>query len=84
MSDVQCGVFLSQSRSHSHVLTILSQTMFPIKTAWRRSATATQLPTAAAGVSGDHSRTLSELHHNDRESAPVIIYLLFFQAHLSQ
>ena len=48
------------------------------------SATATQLPTAAAGVSGDHSRTLSELHHNDRESAPVIIYLLFFQAHLSQ
>ena len=36
MSDVQCGVFLSQSRSHSHVLTILSQTMFPIKTAWRR------------------------------------------------
>ena len=25
------------------------------------------LPTAAAGVSGDHSRTLSELLHNDRE-----------------
>ena len=23
----------------------------------------TQLPTAAAGVSGDHSRPLSELHH---------------------
>ena len=37
---------------------------------------ATQLPTAAAGVSGDHSRTLSELHHNDRESAPVIMYSL--------
>ena len=27
-------------------------------------ATATQLPTAAAGVSGCLSRTLSELHHN--------------------
>ena len=27
------------------------------------TATATQLPTAAAGVSGDHSRTLSELHY---------------------
>ena len=40
------------------------------------TATATQLPTAAAGVSGDHSRTLSELHHNDRESAPVIMYSL--------
>ena len=39
------------------------------------TATATQLPTAAAGVSGDHSRTLSELYHNDRESAPVIITL---------
>ena len=34
------------------------------------------VPTAAAGVSGDHSRTLSELHHNDRESAPVIMYSL--------
>ena len=29
------------------------------------TATATQLPTAAAGVSGSLSRTLSELHHND-------------------
>ena len=35
------------------------------------TATATQLPTAAAGVSGDHSRTLSELQHNVGESAPV-------------
>ena len=40
------------------------------------TATATQLPTAAAGVSGDHSRTLSELHHNVGESAPVIMYSL--------
>ena len=31
--------------------------------------------TAAVGVSGDHSRVLiSELYHNDRESAPVIMY----------
>ena len=37
---------------------------------------ATQLPTAAAGVSGDHSRTLSELQHNVGESAPVIMYSL--------
>ena len=35
------------------------------------SATDTQLPTATS----DHSRTLSELHHNDEESAPVIMYL---------
>ena len=40
------------------------------------TATATQLPTAAAGVSGCLSRTLSELHHNDGESVPVIIYSL--------
>ena len=33
------------------------------------TATDTQLPTATS----DHSRTLSELHHN--ESAPVIMYL---------
>ena len=47
-----------------------------------RTATATQLPTAATG---DHSRTLSELHHNDRESAPVIMYLCYLmQALLSQ
>ena len=39
----------------------------------RHTATATQLPTAATG---DHSGTLSELHHNDRESAPVIMYSL--------
>ena len=37
----------------------------------RHTATATQLPTAT----GDHYRTLSELH-NDRESAPVIMYSL--------
>ena len=37
------------------------------------AATATQLPTAATG---DRYRTLSELHHNDRESAPVIMYSL--------
>ena len=36
---------------------------------------ATQLPTPAAGVSGDHSRTLSELHRM-MESAPVIMLLL--------
>ena len=36
------------------------------------TATATQLPTAAAGVSGCLSRTLSELHHNYGKSAPVI------------
>ena len=36
------------------------------------TATATQLPTAAAGVSGSLSRTLSELYHNDDESVPVI------------
>ena len=35
----------------------------------------TQLPTAAAGVSGDHSSTLSELHHM-MESVPVIMYSL--------
>ena len=29
------------------------------------TATATQLPTAAAGVSGDTFRILSELHYND-------------------
>ena len=40
------------------------------------TATATQLPTAAAGVSGCLSRTLSELHHNDEESVPVIMYSL--------
>ena len=40
----------------------------------RHTATATQLPTAATG---DHSRTLSELHHNG-ESAPVIMYLIVF------
>ena len=40
------------------------------------TATATQLPTAAAGVSGDHSRTLSELQHNVGESAPVTMYSL--------
>ena len=41
------------------------------------TATATQLPTAAAGVSGSLSRTLSELlHHNDEESVPVIMYSL--------
>ena len=33
------------------------------------TATDTQLPTATS----DHSRTLSELHHNDEESAPVIM-----------
>ena len=38
--------------------------------------TATQLPTAAAGVSGCLSRTLSESHHNDEESVPVIMYSL--------
>ena len=39
--------------------------------------TATQLPTAAAGVSGSLSRTLSELHHNDdKSSVPVIMYSL--------
>ena len=38
------------------------------------TATATQLPTAAAGVSGSLSRTLSELH--DEESIPVIMYSL--------
>ena len=38
-------------------------------------ATATQLPTAAAGVSGSLSRTLSELYHNE-ESVPVIMYSL--------
>ena len=36
------------------------------------TATATQLPTAAAGASGDHSRTLSELYHNVGESAPML------------
>ena len=42
----------------------------------RHTATATQLPTAATG---DHSRTLSELHHNDAwERAPVIMYLIVF------
>ena len=40
------------------------------------TATATQLPTAAAGVSGSLSRTLSELYHNDEESVPVIMYSL--------
>ena len=37
------------------------------------TATDTQLPTATS----DHSRTLSELHHNDEESAPVLMYLFF-------
>ena len=37
--------------------------------------TATQLPTAAAGVSGCLSRTLSELNHNN-ESVHVIMYSL--------
>ena len=36
------------------------------------TATDTQLPCTATS---DHSRTLSELHHNDEESAPVIMYL---------
>ena len=40
------------------------------------TATATQLPTATAGVSGSLSRTLSELYHNDDESVPVIMYSL--------
>ena len=40
------------------------------------TATATQLPTVAAGVSGSLSRTLSELYHNDDESVPVIMYSL--------
>ena len=41
------------------------------------AATATQLPTAAAGVSGSLSRTLSELlYRNDEESVPVIMYSL--------
>ena len=40
----------------------------------RRPGTSEQTPrTAAAGVSGDLSRTLGELHHN--ESPPVIINL---------
>ena len=34
------------------------------------AATATQLPTATP----DHSRTLSELYHNEEESAPVIMH----------
>ena len=37
------------------------------------TATATQLPTAAAGVSGCLSRTLSELHHYYEENVPVIM-----------
>ena len=47
-----------------------------VGTSDQSTVAATQLPTAAAGVSGDHYRTLSELHHNDRESAPVIMYSL--------
>ena len=39
------------------------------------TATATQLPTAAAGVSGCLSRTLSELHHND-EKCPCYYVLI--------
>ena len=37
------------------------------------TATATQLPTAAAGVSGSLSRTLSELHHSMR--GPILYTL---------
>ena len=40
------------------------------------TATATQLPTSAAGVNEDHSKTLSELKHNEGESALVIMYSL--------
>ena len=59
MSDVQCGVFLSQSRSHSQVLTILSQTMFPIKTAWRRWRNYSE-STTAPQHRGTHSISAGE------------------------
>ena len=45
------------------------------------TATDTQLPCTATS---DHSRTLSELHHNDEKRAPVIMYLFSHQALLSQ
>ena len=35
-----------------------------------------KLCTASASVSGDLSRTLGELHHNDKESVPIIKYSL--------
>ena len=38
--------------------------------------TATQLPTAAAGVSGCLSRTLSELNHNTSSECPCYYVLI--------
>ena len=56
----------------SHTATAIQ---LPMATA-KQLHTAAAKQTAAAGVSGDLSRTLSELHHNNKESALVIMYSL--------